>query len=45
MDVLPRIISPICLVYTEHVWNEVTKDRLAVKAERPNDHLPKLTLK
>ena len=45
MDVLIRLISLICPNYTGNVWNEVMKDRFAVKAEWPNVHLPKLTLK
>ena len=45
MDFLTRLISPICPNYAKHVWNEVMKDRFAVKEEWPNVHLPKITLK
>ena len=45
MDVLKGLISPICPNYAEHVWNEVMKDRFAVKADWENVHLPKLSLK
>ena len=45
MDVLTRLINAMCPNYTKDVWNEVKKDRFAVKAEWQNVHLPKLALK